>query len=131
MYKNKLLKTKEVNYDILFIQVHLPLMLRDINTNITSNDCDRFLERPIDWDELVLEHPGLADEMIQRMANERSDVIPACYERRQWVENMIAVTDWVVRRRSIVSYENKTAMVHTFIHTVVSNHWQTLFIISI
>ena len=95
--------------------------MREINANLISNDCERFLERPLDWDELVLEHPGLADEMIQRMANERPNVIPACHERRRWVENMIAVTDWIVSRLGIVSFENKTAMVHTFIHTVVSN----------
>ena len=104
--------------------------MRDINAIVRSNDCERFLERPIDWDELVLEHPGLADEMLQRMANERPNVIPACHERRRWVENMIDVTQWVVRYRSIVSIENRTAMVHTFIHTAVSNYCQTIFITS-
>ena len=105
--------------------------LRDINKNITSDDCDQFLERPIDWDELVLDHPGLADEILQRHANIFPNVIPACHERRQWVENMIAVTDWIVNDRGAVSYENRTAIIHHFMHTAVSNHYKTLFMTSI
>ena len=135
MYTNRLIDEKiHILYFIHSSSPHIDVAnttLRDISINITSNDCDRFLERPIDWDELVQKHPGLADEMLQRMANERPNVIPACHERRRWVENMVAVTDWIVGYRAITSYENRTAMVHTFIHTAVSTYCQTLFIISI
>ena len=89
------------------------------------------MDRPIDWDELLLEHPGLADEMIQRMANERPNVIPACHERRRWVENMIAVTEWIESRRAILTFENRSAVVRHFRHTAVSNYCQTLFTNSI
>ena len=66
--------------------------------------------------------------MIQRLANKRPNVIPACYEKRRWAENMIAVTNWVDRGRAIISVPNTTAIVHHFIHTAVSNYFQTLFI---
>ena len=87
---------------------------------MTIDDCEQFLERPIDWDELVLEHPGLADEMLQRFATRFPNVIPACHERRQWVENMIAVTDWTLRGIAISSVENRTAVLLHYKNTAVS-----------
>ena len=85
-----------------------------IEQNDTIDDCTKTLERPIDWDRLVLEHPGFDDEIFQRIANRYPNIVPVCHEKRTWFETMIAVTDWTPRRFAVGSVENRTAIINHF-----------------
>ena len=99
-----------------------------IEQNDTIDDCTKTLERPIDWDRLVLEHPGFDDEMFQRIANWYPNIVPACHEKQTWFETMIAVTDWTPRRFAVSSVENTTAIVYHFRHNFVSIFFITMFL---
>ena len=92
----------------------------EIEQNYSTGNCTEYLVRPIDWDAIVLEHPGLDDEMLQKFANEFPDIIPACHEKRTWFENMLAVTDWVTRNYATITVENRTAIINYFNHYAVS-----------
>ena len=99
-----------------------------LDKNYTTDNCTKTLERPIDWNNLVLEHPRFDNEIFQTIANHFPAVVPACYEKRTWFENMIAVTVWTpYGGHYIISVENKTAVIHHYKYNAVSVILITIF----